>query len=67
VKLGHFEKACSFFSRAAMVHPKEVKWNLMVASCYRRMEDYERSLKVYEDIFNEHPENIECKCIFLTL
>jgi len=31
----------------------------MVASCYRRMSKYQISLKHYESILFEYPENIE--------
>jgi len=63
VKQGLYEKACTFFDRASQVQPKEVKWRLMVASCYRRMEDFDKALKIYEDIYQEKPDNIECKFI----
>ena len=61
VKQGLYEKACSYFERASQVNPREVKWKLMVASCYRRMEDYERALKLYKAINEEFPDNLECK------
>lgn len=32
----------------------------MVASCLRRMGSYQRALKVYEEVNNEDPTNIEC-------
>lgn len=32
-----YEAAIPFFSRASQIQPNEVKWLLMVASCYRRM------------------------------
>ncbi len=32
----------------------------MVASCLRRMGSYQKALKVYEDVNNEDPTNIEC-------
>ena len=31
-----FEKAAPYFELAAQVQPQEVKWHLMVASCFRR-------------------------------
>jgi len=31
-----YEKAAPFFELAAQVQPQEVKWQLMVASCFRR-------------------------------
>ena len=31
-----YEKAAPFFELAAQVQPQEVKWHLMVASCFRR-------------------------------
>ena len=32
----------------------------MVASCYRRSENYQKALKLYEEIYNDYPENMEC-------
>ena len=32
-----YEKAMPFFDLASKVQPQEVKWALMVASCYRRI------------------------------
>jgi len=40
VKAELYEKACQFFERAAQIQTKEIKWKLMVASCYRRMGNY---------------------------
>lgn len=60
VKQGLYDRACTFFERASQVQPKEVKWQLMVASCYRRSENYQKALKLYEEIYNEYPENTEC-------
>lgn len=31
-----YEAAAPFFELAAQVQPQEVKWHLMVASCFRR-------------------------------
>ena len=32
----------------------------MIASCYRRMNLFNEALKVYEEIHNEHQDNIDC-------
>jgi len=55
-----YEKASHFFERAAQIQPKEVKWKLMVASCYRRTGSSQRALSIYEEIYAEYPDNIEC-------
>lgn len=55
-----FEKAIIFFERAAQIQTKEVKWQLMIASCFRRMSLFNDALKVYEDIHAENPDNIDC-------
>jgi intraflagellar transport protein 88 len=60
-----YERACTFFERASQVNPKEVKWRLMVASCFRRMEDYEKALKLYKSIHEEFPDNLECRRFLL--
>ena len=37
-----YEGAVPYFSLAARVQPHEVKWQLMVASCYRRIGNYQQ-------------------------
>ena len=32
------EKAIGYFERASLMQPDEVKWRLMIASCYRQGE-----------------------------
>ena len=59
-KQDQFEKAIIYFERAYQIQPKEVKWQLMIASCYRRMNLFNEALKVYEDIHAENPDNIDC-------
>lgn len=54
------EKAIQYFERAALVEPNEVKWRLMVASCYRRAGNYQAALDAYRQIHILFPENIEC-------
>ncbi|KRX05596.1 hypothetical protein PPERSA_12774 [Pseudocohnilembus persalinus] len=60
VKQELYERACQFFERASQIQPKEMKWRLMVASCYRRMGSYQKALKIYEEIYQQDPDNIEC-------
>ncbi|XP_073469560.1 intraflagellar transport protein 88 homolog isoform X3 [Aquarana catesbeiana] len=54
------EKAIKYFERAALIQPTQVKWQLMVASCYRRSGNYQKSLEKYKDIHRRFPENVEC-------
>ena len=42
------------------MQPDEVKWQLMIASCYRRSGNYHRALETYKSIHRRFPENIEC-------
>lgn len=32
----------------------------MVASCQRRIGNFQKALKIYENIYQEYPENVEC-------
>ena len=59
VKREMYEQAIEYFERAAKVQPSEVKWQLMVTSCYRRLGDYNKALELYLQIHQEHPDNIE--------
>lgn len=40
-----YERAIPYFELAAAIQPQEVKWVLMVASCYRRIGAYGPALK----------------------
>mmetsp|Transcript_105595 Transcript_105595/g.340535 ORF Transcript_105595/g.340535 Transcript_105595/m.340535 type:complete len:827 (+) Transcript_105595:79-2559(+) len=67
VKQEMYEAAIPFFSRASQIEPNEVKWRLMVASCYRRMNAYPQALKLYEEIHRSHPNDIECVRYLITI
>ncbi|XP_054020662.1 intraflagellar transport protein 88 homolog isoform X1 [Dryobates pubescens] len=54
------EKAIEYFERAALILPTQVKWQLMVASCYRRSGNYQKALEKYKVIHRKFPENAEC-------
>ncbi|KAM5181133.1 intraflagellar transport protein 88 homolog [Mantella aurantiaca] len=54
------EKAIKYFERAALIQPTQVKWQLMVASCYRRSGNYQKALEKYKDINRKFPDNVEC-------
>ena len=60
VKSEMYEKAVPFFALAAQVQPQEVKWQLMVASCHRRVGAYSQALEKYVGIHKAHPHNVEC-------
>ncbi|XP_068079390.1 intraflagellar transport protein 88 homolog isoform X5 [Danio rerio] len=54
------EKAIQYFERATLIQPTQVKWQLMVASCYRRSGNYQKALETYKEIHRKFPENVEC-------
>lgn len=60
VKSELYEKAIQFFEQASQIQPNEVKWRLMVTSCYRRMGAYQKAMVLYEQIHHDYPENLEC-------
>eukprot|EP01083_Nonionella_stella_P110192 322283_1 len=55
-----YEEAIRFFERAAEIEPRQVKWKLMVASCYRRMREFGQAVGIYKQIHRQDPDNIEC-------
>lgn len=50
VKREMYEQAIEYFQRAALVQPSEVKWQLMVTSCYRRLGDQHKALELYQKV-----------------
>jgi len=67
VKQEMYEAAIPYFNRASQIEPNELKWRLMVASCYRRMGAYQAALKLYEEIHKKHPNDIECVRYLITI
>ena len=54
-----YEQAIEYFKRASVVQPGEIKWRLMVTSCYRRLGDFHKALELYQQIHEDHPDNLE--------
>ncbi|KAM7540806.1 hypothetical protein Aperf_G00000038221 [Anoplocephala perfoliata] len=54
------EKSITYFERAALMQPNQIKWQLMIASCHRKSGNYQQALEMYKKIHNRFPENIEC-------
>ncbi|XP_020568872.1 intraflagellar transport protein 88 homolog isoform X2 [Oryzias latipes] len=54
------ENAIQYFERATLIQPTQVKWQLMVASCYRRSGNYQKALETYQNIHRKFPDNVEC-------
>jgi intraflagellar transport protein 88 len=50
VKREMYEQAIEYFEQASNVQPGEVKWRLMITSCYRRLGDYYRALELYQKV-----------------
>lgn len=50
VKREMYEQAIEYFERAAAVQPGEVKWRLMITSCYRRLGDFYKALELYQQV-----------------
>ncbi|PHJ22347.1 tetratricopeptide repeat-containing protein [Cystoisospora suis] len=67
VKQQLFDKAAEFFLHAAALQPSEPKWLLMVASCYRRNENYSAALEFYQKVLSDHPGDMECLRCLITV
>lgn len=50
VKREMYEQAIEYFQQASMVQPGEIKWQLMVTSCYRRLGDLYKALELYQKV-----------------
>ncbi|XP_061923423.1 intraflagellar transport protein 88 homolog isoform X1 [Entelurus aequoreus] len=55
-----YEKAIQYFERAILVQPSEVRWQLLVASCYRRSGNNQKALETYKEIHRRFPEDAQC-------
>ena len=59
VKSNEYKIAIEIFSQLASFHPDDIKWQLMVASCWRRMGNYHTSMEVYKQTIAQFPGNLE--------
>jgi len=59
VKREMLEQAIEYFERASVVQPGEIKWRLMITSCYRRLGDFHKALELYQQIHEDYPDNLE--------
>nr|CDS33816.2 intraflagellar transport protein 88 [Hymenolepis microstoma] len=55
-----YEKSITFIQQAVLMQPNEIKWQLMIASCYRKSDNLQQALEVYKKIHNKFPDSIEC-------
>ncbi|KAJ1343543.1 hypothetical protein BSLG_001924 [Batrachochytrium salamandrivorans] len=54
-----YEQAIQFFERAVLIQSNQVRWHLMIASCYRRSGSYQQAFETYKRIHSTFPENVE--------
>jgi intraflagellar transport protein 88 len=59
VKAEVFEKAITMFERASMLAPKEVKWKLVIAGCYRRQRQFQEAMSAYKAVLEMDELNTE--------
>ena len=78
-----YEKASEYFKLASKMEPNEIKWSLMVASCYRSItKDIASQIRSclcrragllyqafdeYERIHRSHPDSVECLRFLVSL
>ncbi len=56
-----FEQAIPYFERACLLQPKEVKWALAVASCYKKSGSHQMAYDMLKSIHAKFPDSVECK------
>eukprot|EP00080_Pristionchus_pacificus_P009379 PDM69399.1 osm-5 [Pristionchus pacificus] len=54
------EKAVTYFEKAALMQPNEIKWHMMIASCTRRSGNYHKAFQLYKAIHNKFPSHLPC-------
>lgn len=59
VKAEVFEKAITMFERAALLDPREVKWKLVIAGCYRRLRQFPQAMSAYKAVLEMDSMNTE--------
>lgn len=56
----HYDNALRFFERATALAPKEPRYPIMVAACYRNMDCKQEALEVYERVIQMDSSNKQC-------
>ncbi|RKP21372.1 TPR-like protein [Rozella allomycis CSF55] len=55
-----YEQALSYYQKAAILQPYEIKWQLIICSCYRRSGNPKAALEGYKAIHERFPYNADC-------
>ena len=55
-----FEKSIYYFNIAAEIQPRETKWQIMVANCYRKLGDKTKAFTLLRHIHNIYPADVDC-------
>merc|ERR1712176_1714201 len=61
-----YENAINIFRNANLIQPQQIKRRLMIASCYRRMRNFEKSIGIYLSILDQSADvsmDITVKCL----
>ena len=54
-----FEIGIGIFTQIAILEPDEVKWQLMVGDCWRRIGNYPRALEEYKQAHTKFPNSLK--------
>ncbi|GMT29246.1 hypothetical protein PFISCL1PPCAC_20543, partial [Pristionchus fissidentatus] len=54
------EKAVTYFEKAALMQPDEIKWHMMIASCTRRAGNYQKAFDLYKAVHHKFPSDLNC-------
>ena len=52
------DRAITFFSRAMLLQPNEIRWPMLIAACHRRTGNYTQAIETYSKVYKENPDNL---------
>lgn len=55
-----YDEAIKYFKRASLLQPQRGQWRLWMATCHRRMGNYQLALEIYLKIHEEFPDDVKC-------
>ncbi|CAK9300759.1 unnamed protein product [Gordionus sp. m RMFG-2023] len=61
------ENAMTYLTLASKLEPDEIKWDLALASCHKKLGEMKECYEIYRNAHRKYPRNVECLTLLTRL
>jgi intraflagellar transport protein 88 len=52
------DRAITFYNRATLLQPSDIRWPMLIAACHRRTGNYTQAIENYAKVYRENPDHL---------